>query len=286
VTMLISPAPFASTDPGLEFGNTSVAPYSPSRPHRGKDWKWRTSDVTRSRRVVAPVGGKVTSVFGSGAFNEGWGNRVEITVPTTGVKVVSALNHLLTGSIAVKVGQTVKAGDYIGQMGATGETGGAVHLHEELWLNEDRVDPDIYRKKHLPGTPSSAGRPIEEDDMAMTPTERTALIEDIGAEVRRRILADPIDAAKPLLSGRKFGPMTVAEHLREGQRYDAATLESAVATERELAETKAVVVAQEAVLKALAAANGSKLTLAEIRKVVREAVSGIKFEVSAVTVDV
>ncbi|MDJ1113246.1 M23 family metallopeptidase [Microbacterium dauci] len=217
MTLLISPAPFASTDPGLEFGNTTTYPYSPSRPHQGKDWKWRVSDVTRSRRVVAPAGGKVTRIYSSGGNNRGWGNRVEITVPATGVKIVAALNHLLTGSIAVKVGQTVEAGDYIGQMGATGETGGQVHLHEELWINGVRVDPDIYRKKHLPGTPASAGS-NEEDDMPLNDADKKFIADAVAAGVKAEA-GDAVWGSKNNASKRSFGGMLngVWESVRIGK---------------------------------------------------------------------
>ncbi|WP_405376004.1 MULTISPECIES: M23 family metallopeptidase [unclassified Microbacterium] len=152
MVQLISPAPYASTDKGLEFGNTTVKPYSPSRPHGGKDHKWSIARVAKSRQVHAPVTGKVVRVLSNGANNNGWGNYVDIEV-IPGIFV--RLAHLLSGSIRVKAGDRITVGDRVGTMGATGETGGKVHLHEELWIHGKRVDPDLYRGpngRHLPGT--------------------------------------------------------------------------------------------------------------------------------------
>lgn len=166
MTLLISPAPYGID--GLEFGNRTVWPYNEFRAHRGKDHKWRIFDVFRSRQVVAPVSGRVTAVWSTGGDNDGWGNRVEITVPATGHVIEAALNHLETGTIQVSVGDWVTAGDYIAQMGDTGEAGG-VHLHEELWIDGIRVDPDFYRTHHLPGTPALSGGPAK----PITPEEET-----------------------------------------------------------------------------------------------------------------
>lgn len=162
---LISPAPGGTR--GLAYGNTTVRPYSSSRPHRGQDWEREWRDLSRPRPVVAPVAGRVSKVYSGPGYNDGWGRRVEITVPASGVTIVAALNHL--ESVAVHVGQDVAPGEYIGEMGDSGETAG-VHLHEELWINGVRVDPNPYRSRDLPGTATTAGggsRPFdpEEDDV-------------------------------------------------------------------------------------------------------------------------
>lgn len=164
---LQSPAPWGWK--GIPFGSTEP-PYSASNRHRGQDWGWYNADIKGSRRVVSPVEGTVTAVYAGGGYNNGWGNRVEVTINNA---VYSALNHLETGTIAVSVGQYVIPGTYIGQMGATGNTGGQPHLHEELWVNGTRVDPELYRSNDIPGT---AGEEEEED---MTP-EQDALLRNIA----------------------------------------------------------------------------------------------------------
>lgn len=169
MTVLISPAPNGWQN--LEFGATSPFPYSASRPHKGRDWGYYYADTWGSQRVVAPVSGVVESVYSLGGFNSGWGNRVVIRVNS---RVSVALNHFATGTISVRTGQDINAGDYIGQMGATGETYGQVHLHEELWIDGVRVDPQYYRTHDIPGTPAAAVAAVpitadpttEENDMA------------------------------------------------------------------------------------------------------------------------
>lgn len=167
---LISPAPGGSR--GLAYGNTTVPPYNSARPHRGQDWEreWRSLD--KPRPVVASAGGRVTSVYSGSGKNQGWGRRVEITVPSVSHHIVVALNHLET--VAVTAGSQIPAGGYVGEMGNSGEAFG-VHLHEELWINGVRVDPNPYRTRDLPGTiagsAASGGtdarpfNPEEDDDM-------------------------------------------------------------------------------------------------------------------------
>lgn len=181
MTMLVSPAPYGSTDVGLLFGNTTVPPYTKSNPHKGRDWKWSYARPIKSRQVHAPVSGRVVAAYNDGAFRDGWGNYVDIEV-APGVRV--RLAHLVGGkSVLTKVGQWVTAGQQVGTMGATGRTGGKVHLHEELWLGDTRVNPDTYRApygKHLPGTepkpapaggnskPATPAAPTLEEDDDMT----------------------------------------------------------------------------------------------------------------------
>lgn len=156
MTRTTSPAPYGA--PGLGFGNTTERPYSPARPHGGQDHQWRYADPARSRQTFAPVSGQVTAAYNDGGYHNGWGNYVDITVPTTdGSSVFARLAHHATGSVQVRVGDWVTGGaTRIGTMGDTGEAGG-VHLHEELWINGRRVDPVVYRTHDIPGTPSTSG---------------------------------------------------------------------------------------------------------------------------------
>lgn len=57
--------------------------------------------------------------------------------------------HLKYGSIVVKKGDTVKKGQVIGYMGATGRATGA-HLHFEVWKDSKRIDPTPYINTDLP----------------------------------------------------------------------------------------------------------------------------------------
>lgn len=150
MTRLISPAPKGLE--GIPFGYMQK-PYAPWNTHRGDDWKWRVLNPIASRKVVASAAGKVVSVYGGGGYNEGYGNRVVIEHPSVdGREIRTTYNHLASGSIKVKEGQTVQAGQHLGTMGATGEVNG-VHLHRELTINGVRVDARQYHNKDIPGTP-------------------------------------------------------------------------------------------------------------------------------------
>lgn len=158
---LIRPAPYSPLT--LAFGATS-APYSPSRPHGGEDWGWSESNYDASIRIISAAPGRVRAVqngFGVGETqNRGWGNRLEVDVTS---RVMIAYNHLRSNSFLVQQNQMIDAGIQVATMGNTGWTGGAVHLHFEVWLDGDRVDPAPYYNRDLPGTPLVTPQP--EDDM-------------------------------------------------------------------------------------------------------------------------
>ena len=68
------------------------------------------------------------------------GNRVTID---HGDGVVTKYYHLANGSIPVQVGDSVTAGQIIGQMGSTGYSTGA-HLHFQLEIYGEPVDPQPF----------------------------------------------------------------------------------------------------------------------------------------------
>ncbi len=186
----VTPAPYGV--PGLEFGNTSEYPYRPGRPHGGQDHQWRYADVARSRQTYAPVTGVVTAAYNDGGDHNGWGNYVDIDVPTVdGTNVRARLAHHETGTVQVRVGDRVTAGvTRIGTMGDTGDVVG-IHLHEELWINGERVDPVYYRTHDIPGTAGSAAddgsrpfKPKEWDEMASRDDIKQALREVLVEQKR------------------------------------------------------------------------------------------------------
>lgn len=123
--------------------------------HKGTDYGYFNARPVESQRIVAAAPGVVESVTSNGGYNLGWGNRIVID---HGYGVKTTYNHMVTGSAAVRPGQSVAAGTYLGRMGATGKTVpvGAVHLHFELLINGTRVDPAPYFTRHLPGIPVPA----------------------------------------------------------------------------------------------------------------------------------
>ena len=93
--------------------------------------------------------------------NRSAGNRVTID---HGGGVVTKYFHLANGSIPVQVGDSVTAGQRIGQMGSTGYSTGA-HLHFQLEICGEPVDP-------LPFLLGEEGVPEQPtNDMDNTPAE-------------------------------------------------------------------------------------------------------------------
>ena len=112
------PVPGALT---ASFGMRRIFNGIPRSPHAGLD-------------IRAPAAGTVV-LTGDFFFS---GNAVFIA---HGEGVVSLLCHL--SKITVTQGQTVKAGDLVGEVGMTGRASGP-HLHWSLSLNDARVDPRLF----------------------------------------------------------------------------------------------------------------------------------------------
>jgi hypothetical protein len=72
------------------------------------------------------------------------GNLVTIRHEKDGVVEYSSYGHLKTGSVRLKVGDIVKPGDVVGEVGDTGDSN-AVHLHFQL-----NAGADAFMSKSLP----------------------------------------------------------------------------------------------------------------------------------------
>jgi murein DD-endopeptidase MepM/ murein hydrolase activator NlpD len=120
------PTPGALT---ASFGMRRIFNGAPRSPHSGLDIR-----APQGQAVRAPAPGIVV-LTGNFFYS---GNAVFIA---HGEGVVSLLCHL--SKITVSQGQTVKAGDLVGEVGSTGRASGP-HLHWSLSLNNARVDPRIF----------------------------------------------------------------------------------------------------------------------------------------------
>ena len=108
----------------------------------------RASPITGQNRmhqgldIAAPLGTPIrTAANGTVArvgFADDYGNYAEIS---HGHGIISRYAH--AKSIAVHVGQVVKKGDLIGEVGATGRTTGP-HLHYEVVMNGRKVNPATF----------------------------------------------------------------------------------------------------------------------------------------------
>ena len=88
--------------------------------------------------VFAVLDGTVKEV----SYSYLMGNVVKLDVGNGMVVVYASLQN----DVPVKVGDTVKKGDVIGKVGNTAksESSDGAHLHLEVWLDDENVDPSIY----------------------------------------------------------------------------------------------------------------------------------------------
>lgn len=115
--------------------------------HKGIDLVAKTaSGGSAVDYVTAHTGG---TVIGSG-YDASAGNYIKIQ---TAPGVTMVYYHL--ANRAVETGKTVKQGDILGYMGATGNVTGA-HLHFGIQVNGEWIDPEAYldRDFDMPALPA------------------------------------------------------------------------------------------------------------------------------------
>jgi murein DD-endopeptidase MepM/ murein hydrolase activator NlpD len=129
---------------------------------KGKAWKvtskfgWRTHPISGAKKhhngvdiwqakeptpLLACFDGKVIAVSTSTDPN-GAGNKVVVQSTVDGKKITWTYFHMVKGSIKVKKGDEIKAGDVVGKMGDTGFATGK-HLHWEIWSGHRTAQPNI-----------------------------------------------------------------------------------------------------------------------------------------------
>ncbi len=107
-----------------------------SSSHKGIDIISSNGGSCAGRPIVAVADGVVVTV----TKHWSWGNYVQVD---HGDGVVTGYAHALDGSFKVNVGDYVRAGQQLSSIGTTGNSTG-YHLHFEVWIDGERVDPMPY----------------------------------------------------------------------------------------------------------------------------------------------
>lgn len=119
---------------GVTIGDLFGSTWGRSSAHRGLDF-----NPGNGAPIQAIADGVVTLVDTQGSLGE----HIMITHNINGETITSVYAHLIYGSTKFKVGDAVKVGDIIGNVGDTGYSTGP-HLHFEIRLgdvNGQQVDP-------------------------------------------------------------------------------------------------------------------------------------------------
>jgi murein DD-endopeptidase MepM/ murein hydrolase activator NlpD len=127
-------------------GTPRGTPFDPGgsirgRPHNGIDMSGGSQN-----KILAAESGKVidaenSCVVGDRGCGGGFGNLVYIQHEGEWAGYVTRYAHLRTGSVTVKIGDSVKKGQVIGAEGDTGASGGD-HLHFEVLKGGQKIDPE------------------------------------------------------------------------------------------------------------------------------------------------
>jgi len=112
----------------------------PGRSHLGQDF-------------AAPVGSPINAamkgcVSRSTESYQGYGVTIQIESIVDGESVSTVYSHMNYGTRAVEVGDCVEAGQYIGDVGATGYVFGSC-LHFEVHVDNVAIDPMPWMQNHL-----------------------------------------------------------------------------------------------------------------------------------------
>ena len=131
--------PFPSAVPISSGFGDRVAPcrYCSSN-HRGVDFTPGNG---------APIFAIADGVVTTAEFGGGYGQYVYIEHEINGQRILSVYAHMQRGSSPLRVGEEIKVGDFIGLVGNTGTSTGA-HLHFEIRINDEYVDPFAWLKEN------------------------------------------------------------------------------------------------------------------------------------------
>jgi murein DD-endopeptidase MepM/ murein hydrolase activator NlpD len=124
------------------FGFRQAACDACSTDHRGVDWT-----LGYGTEIHAMADGVVAEVGTPGGIAGTLGHWMRIEHVIDGQLVSSVYAHMIAGSNPHRVGDEVRVGDVVGQIGTSGVTT-AAHLHFEVHLGGTQVNPLAWLRAH------------------------------------------------------------------------------------------------------------------------------------------
>lgn len=161
--------------------------------------------------IEAPYDGVVLEAKKSTAPGGGFGNYVVLRHKINGKDYTSLYAHMKDGSLKVKKGQKVEAGQMLGKMGTTGMSTGK-HLHWELRLGKQHIwdangknyiEPIGFFKALIAHEKSIASAAVvakDTDPVAEAPTHDEAQAKKVEAERQAAKVAEAKAPATPVAS--------------------------------------------------------------------------------------
>lgn len=160
--------------------------------HKGIDLVAKAGSGGVTDYITAHTGGTVTAC----SYDSSAGNLIKIQ---TAPGVIMVYYHLKSKP-EFKKGDTVKTGQIIGYMGATGNVTGA-HLHFGIQVNGEWIDPEPYLDKDYDGT--GAVKTVSIDVPVLT---RGMKVETV--KILQVLLNHHLPDREPLELDGSFGPAT------------------------------------------------------------------------------
>ena len=183
--------------------------------------------------IEAPYDGKVLEAKKSTSPGGGFGNYVILLHKIDGKFYTTLYAHMKDGSLKVKKGQKVTAGQMLGKMGTTGMSTGK-HLHWELrlgkvhtWASDGKnyIEPIAFFKALIAKEKAIASAAVvatDSDPVEDAPEHNEAQASKVDAQLVANKAAAKVDAPKPVPAvARIVNPGYPGAYVKKGDKSGA-----------------------------------------------------------------
>ena len=183
--------------------------------------------------IEAPFDGKVLEAKKSTSAGGGFGNYVILLHKIDGKFYTTLYAHMKDGSVKVKKGQKIEAGQMLGKMGTTGMSTGK-HLHWELRLGKvhtwaadgkNYIEPIAFFKALIAKEKAIASAAVvatDADPVEDAPEHNEAQASKVDAQLVANKAAAKVDAPKPApVTARIVNPGYPGAYVKKGDKSGA-----------------------------------------------------------------